>query len=140
MENGDDSERELSLSLLRGENVVSETVERVVPGDTLVSLSVPIGDVYALHAETSGGSASGEFAAGPAVAGDTVYAGREGEVGALAHSGGFALGGFAVGRERWSHDVSGTPLRGLAVADGAVVAATAGTEESESRTYVLDPA
>jgi len=85
-------------------------------------------------------SASGEFAAGPAVAGDTVYAGREGEVVALAHSGGFALGGFTVRRERWSHEVSGTPLRGLAVADGAVVAATGGTEEEPARTYVLDPA
>ncbi|MEF8840976.1 MAG: PQQ-binding-like beta-propeller repeat protein [Haloarculaceae archaeon] len=81
-----------------------------------------------------------DFRVGPAVAGDTVYAGREGEVVAFAHSGGVGLGEFAVGRERWSHEVSGTPLGGLAAADGAVVAATGGGEESEARTYVLDPA
>ena len=85
-------------------------------------------------------TAPGDFRPGLAIAGDTVYAGREGEVAAFAHSGGIGVGGFAVGRERWSHEVSGTPLEGLAVADGAVVAATGGTEESESRTYVLDPA
>jgi outer membrane protein assembly factor BamB len=85
-------------------------------------------------------SAPGEFPAGPAVAGDTVYAGREGEVVAFAHSGGTGLGGFHVGRRRWSHDVAGTPLEGLAVADGAVVAATGGGEDGPPRTYVLDPA
>lgn len=85
-------------------------------------------------------SASGDFRAGPAVAGDTVYAGREGEVVAFVHSGGFGAGEFGLGRVRWTHDVSGTPLGGLAVADGAVVAATGGGEESEPRTYVLDPA
>jgi len=87
-------------------------------------------------------TAPGEFPAGPAAAGDTVYAGREGEVVAFAHSGGFGVGGFAVERERWSHDVSGTPLEGLAVADGAVIAATGGDGSGEggSRTYVLDPA
>jgi len=85
-------------------------------------------------------TASGEYPAGPAAAGDTVYAGREGEVVAFAHSGGFGVEGFAVGRQRWSHAVSGTPLEGLAVADGAVIAATGGGEDEESRTYVLDPA
>jgi hypothetical protein len=59
---------------------------------------------------------------------------------AFAHSGGVGIGGFAVGRERWSHEVAGTPLEGPAVADGAVVAATGGEEGSDPRTYVLDPA
>ena len=94
--------------------------------------------------DTRGGetewSASGDFSAGPAAAGDTVYAGREGEVVAFAHSGGVGAGGFSVGRERWSHPVSGTPLEGLAVADGAVVATTGGGEDGPPRTYVLDPA
>ncbi|MFC6943039.1 PQQ-binding-like beta-propeller repeat protein [Salinirubellus sp. GCM10025818] len=85
-------------------------------------------------------SAPGRFAAGPAAAGDTVYAGREGEVIAFAHSGGVGVGGLSVGRKRWSHPVSGTPLEGLAVADGAVVAVTGGGEEGPPRTYVLDPA
>ena len=85
-------------------------------------------------------SAPGDFRAGPAAAGDTVYAGREGEVVAFAHASGFGVGGFSVGRVRWSHDVAGTPLEGLAVADGAVIAATGGGEDDPPRTYVLDPA
>jgi len=58
----------------------------------------------------------------------------------FAHSGGVGIGGFAVSRERWSHEAASTPLEGLAVADGAVVAATGGEAGSDPRIYVLDPA
>jgi hypothetical protein len=63
VENGDDAERELSLSLRRGGTVASETTVRVDPGETTVSLAVPIGDVYELRAETSEGVDAGEFVA-----------------------------------------------------------------------------
>lgn len=72
----------------------------------------------------------GRFDARPAVAGDTVFAGDERGVMAFEASGGV----------RWTHDTDSRVAEGLAVADGAVFAVTAGSESAPSRAYALDPA
>jgi outer membrane protein assembly factor BamB len=76
-----------------------------------------------------------DFTAGPAAAGDTVYAGREDAVVAFPLDGGgpLALGG----RKRFSYGLESPPTAGLAVADGAVFAVTQGEKNVPPRLHAL---
>jgi outer membrane protein assembly factor BamB len=81
-----------------------------------------------------------DFTAAPAAAGDTLYVGREAEVVAYKLNGGIGVGGTRIEPTRWHHELGSAPTEGLAVADGAVFAATAGTDEANPRLHALDSA
>ncbi|PSQ22030.1 hypothetical protein BRD04_05500 [Halobacteriales archaeon QS_9_67_17] len=141
-------------SLLDGANVGSSrwTVENggaylAVTGEDVVATDG--GNLRTLDART--GSVAwerdGKYDAAPAIAGDTVYVGGgekggngTGFVAAYPLSGGTGLGSLVGDGRRWQFDTESAVIEGVAVADGAVFAATQGPGESPSRVYALDAA
>lgn len=102
---------------------------------------------YDARTGTAGWEREGRYGAAPAIAGDTVYVGggEKGENGngfiaAYTLSGGTDVGPLTVGGKRWRFNVDSAVMEGVAVADGAVFAATQSLEGSPSRVYALDPA
>lgn len=63
VENTDESEREVTLTLSDDEGVVSETTQRVVPGTSNLPIRYPIGDEYELTVATPDGSETVSYVA-----------------------------------------------------------------------------
>lgn len=97
------------------------------------------GGLTAIHTRTGDRqwSVDDRLRAPPAGAGDTVYSGGEGFVAGYAMDGGTGVDEYRIGAERWRHEVDGTVVTGLAVADGAVFGA-AQNDDGEATLYALE--
>jgi outer membrane protein assembly factor BamB len=78
-----------------------------------------------------------DYTCAPAAAGDTLYAGRSGELLAYELGGGVGFEGTRIEPTRFRHPVDGAPT-GIAVADGALFVTTGG--DAGSRFLAVDPA
>ncbi|MDS0294759.1 hypothetical protein [Halogeometricum luteum] len=61
VENRDGTDRELTLRLSSGGDIVAEATESVPPGGRIIALDTPIGGEYELHAETAEGTATADY-------------------------------------------------------------------------------
>jgi outer membrane protein assembly factor BamB len=77
-------------------------------------------------------------ATGPVAAGNTLYVSDRDGVHAFKLGGGTGAFGHRFDAKRWSHPTPGGTSEGLAVADGAVFAATQGSEDSDVTLYCLE--
>jgi outer membrane protein assembly factor BamB len=83
------------------------------------------------------------YEAGPAIAGDTLYVGggdRDGKsyVDAYPVEGGLGVADYRLGDRGWRFRTDSPVTEGLAVADGAVFALTAGGEDTSPKAYALE--
>jgi outer membrane protein assembly factor BamB len=81
-----------------------------------------------------------DLTAAPAAAGDTVYVGGEDALIAYELGGGLGVGDIRIEPSRWRYELGSPAAAGVAVADGAVFVATAGSDEVNPRLHALDPA